>query len=246
MQFAWLGLCVLSLYAAVTGAGGFTRERESGTWEGIRLSLLRPAQILHGKFWPLAGAGVALSLPFLFGLLMCVKWDLTRWDETESGNYFLDRFSLWHALVVYAFCLGAVFFASATALLISWFSRRTSVAVGLTICALSLWFAGVPGLFYGVFGNQTIKELGAVNPVAALLTLSTPSPDPNAFGYYTWYEHHRDPYYDEPRRNYREAVAEHRQMVRGTVFCPAWLLVLGIGELLLIGALMRQKFREEK
>jgi hypothetical protein len=70
----FFGLIVLMFSCAIMGATSLARERESGTWETLSVTLLKPHQIIIGKFGAALFACAVFSLPFLPLMLPCIAW----------------------------------------------------------------------------------------------------------------------------------------------------------------------------
>ncbi len=68
------GLIVTLMAATIMGGNGLSREREGGTWESIRLSLLGPGEILRGKIAASLVTCALFSLPVWPLLLPCIVW----------------------------------------------------------------------------------------------------------------------------------------------------------------------------
>ncbi len=253
-RFAWFGFGGLSLYAAVTGAAGFTRERENGTWSGIKLSLLAPGEIAWGKFAPVVLTAAALSLPLWPALWCCLGnhkvESLDQWGVVYATG--IVRLTPWHLGVVASMLAGTMCFVTAGALLISWMCRRTPTAVGLTIVALPLYFLVVPVVFLGSVTWYGSEAMSLFNPVVALDVLARPEPKPPTLAdtyapdLYFENEKARQQYLENARQSYQEEMAEHRALVGACVLCPVSLALSSVGEMLLLCALMRLKRCEEK
>ena len=122
-----IGLAML-LAPAIIGASAFTREREAGTWEGIRLSLLSPLEIILGKqigaigLMPLASA---LLIPFISPYLQA-PLD----EDYGSETHWLQ------VVMTFVFIFSLAWFSAAWGLRISWSSRKTASATAWTIGSL--------------------------------------------------------------------------------------------------------------
>lgn len=131
-----LGLAGLTLYAGATGASAFTRERESGTWESVRLSLLPPESIVKGKYWPIIITSGVLSLPLWLALVL----DGLSRSVVDYGTLVCRIF------IAFLVVIGALYFATASGMLVSWYSRRTPVSIGVTLSFLLILFVALPSL----------------------------------------------------------------------------------------------------
>ena len=123
LYFLW-GLGALAV--AALSSASLARERESGTWEGLKLSLLSPLEIVRAKWWAPLIAYAIYSAPLWFLL----PFGLAR----ENGK----GMDLPAALI----CVGIVLLSLGTTamigLLISWRARQPNTALG--------WILGL-GLF---------------------------------------------------------------------------------------------------
>jgi ABC-type transport system involved in multi-copper enzyme maturation permease subunit len=119
---------VTLLVPAIIGAGAFTRERESGTWEGIHLSLLSPLEIILGKqIGAIAIAPLASLIlnPFVLPFL-----------RESSGNVFSPNTHWSQVIMAFVFIFVLAWFSAAWGLRISWSSRKTASATAWTIGSL--------------------------------------------------------------------------------------------------------------
>ena len=115
--------------AGVLAATSWTRERESGTWESLQLSLLRPREILRAKWFSPLISLAYYSAP-LFDLMLL-------------GAVFVGLELFVPALCVVGAWLG---FASALGLWISWRARNGTAAIAWTLGLLMFLLAGLPWL----------------------------------------------------------------------------------------------------
>jgi ABC-type transport system involved in multi-copper enzyme maturation permease subunit len=133
----FVGLTVVALAAAVSGAGAFSREREIRTWEALRQSLLSPAEILRAKLGATLIGMLVFSLPFWPLLLPCVRPDISFKSSLNGVN-----------VVQAALCAGII---AATAIcytlwgmIWSWRCRTTAAAVGWSLGTLFMALVFVP------------------------------------------------------------------------------------------------------
>jgi len=125
-----LGVLIVGTFAAA----GFAREREAGTWEGVRLSLLSSGEITRTKWLSPLIAYALLSSPLwllLFGYL-----PLGSWNGTPAPVMFGD------ALVV----ASSLMLVSAIASWVSLRARNTTSATCWTLGILLFLLAGLPTL----------------------------------------------------------------------------------------------------
>lgn len=165
-------MLLVMVIAAYIGARGFSKEHEAGTWESIVLSRMPAYQVIWGKLLP-----VVLISALYFSVLLVPPVLLrssTIWNFSGLPRY-LDR--AW----LIAIC--ALALAAAWGLLVSWFCRRSTAAVGWTLGTMAAWFIAVPVLWAYVATQLTpvtssygydepnpamFDPLLAVNPLAAI------------------------------------------------------------------------------
>ena len=127
------GIWVLgALSVGGLAASSFARERESGTWEGLHLSLLRPIEIVRAKLFSPLIAFAYYAVP-LWGLLpLSVNW---------FGRAGVSALTLFLASAVVALTLITT---CALGLIVSWRARGPSAALGVTLALLAALWIGVP------------------------------------------------------------------------------------------------------
>ena len=148
----------------IMGANSFSREHEGGTWESLRLSLLRPREIVRGKAVGIALTCGLFSLAVWPLLLPCVNWSVL-W-QNPRGSVDISISVLVAVIVIW---LGSVITATMWGL---WWGRRTrttSAASGAALGTGTLWFVGVPliSLLLGA-GSDIEILLMWINPFGAL------------------------------------------------------------------------------
>ena len=133
----------LALLASMTlmplvGAAGIARERENGSWEGLRLSLLTPRQIVWGKALAplLVLAGVIAALSPIW--LPCINWLTLTAEPIGHGAPILNAL----AMLALIFC--TAFNYTAWGLWISWRARSTAAATGWTMGTLFFFIVALP------------------------------------------------------------------------------------------------------
>lgn len=312
-RFTLMGFGGLALYAAVTGASAFTRERESGTWEGLRVSLLQSGEILRGKIAPIIIVAALLSLPIWAALLCCIRPNFSDWHFYDFSIPRDETLTFWHLFAAMSILLSTVFLAASLALFVSWLSRRTPVAIGLSIISLLVILLFPASFSVGRPSDDpdfNARLVAAWNPLVALTSLTRPLPQleyyempivappsplspealywslPLGFNLKRYPKHmqtqilahirerNRQLYqaqlkdyrrqlkeYNDtlPARQRRQAeegaqaqreldekLALHRNLLWRCALCPLTMLLQGATLLLILSALMRQKFREEK
>jgi ABC-type transport system involved in multi-copper enzyme maturation permease subunit len=121
------------------GAGAFTREREGGTWEGLSLSLLTPAQIVWGKLaTPLVICSL-VSLALLPMLLPCIT-GIAHTVDAHRG------ISVVQILAAILLCCATAWCYTMWGMLFSWWCRKSTVAVTWTLGTLLFLLLFLPTL----------------------------------------------------------------------------------------------------
>ena len=161
----WWGLIFTALIvsmmaAAVMGGNGFSRERESGTWEGVRLSLLNRGEIVNGKLFASLLTCALFSIPLWPLLLPCIAW-----GETQGTRSIVTPLQATGCVLVWAATIWSY------TLVGLWIGRRqpkSSRAAGQTLGILGAFVILSPALV--VFGAREIAvyALGALHPLAAI------------------------------------------------------------------------------
>ena len=241
-RFAHGGLALLALYAAISGAGAFTREHEGGTWEGLKLTMLQPGQILSGKIWPLVIALSALSLLLLPGFVLCLgQSPLIDSGAYRTGYAMQQQITLRHLAVAFAVLLSTGFAVGCAAMFVSWLCHRTPLAVGLSLLCGAFLCLLMPAPF----------QSAMTTPAFTLEALPKPEPKPvqilRSDGSYAARQWQSDEAY---RRHademYRTAHKYYHAERQGLLWCPVTMLCFGCILLLILSVLMRQQFRDEK
>lgn len=164
---AGLGLVVVMLATAVSGASAFTRERETGTWDGLRLSLLPMTDVIRAKMLAPLIACFYYSLPLLPLLVLSIRFlpasDPFAWQGSISPLQAVGTVLI--SGVAGCFC-------TAWGLFLSALLRRTVTAVSWTLASLFLVFALIPALL-----GQTAMFW---HPLAALDALDDRNRAPDA------------------------------------------------------------------
>ena len=123
--FLYAGTLILAGIAATS----WTRERESGTWEGLKLSLLPPRQILRSKW--------------LSPLVSLLYYSAPLWVLLPIGAFYVDGgAALKGALVV----LSWMGLSTALGLWMSWRARNGAASMAWTTGALAIVLIGLPWL----------------------------------------------------------------------------------------------------
>ena len=135
---------------ALMGAGTIARERESGTWNGLRLTLLSERSILTAKVVAPVVACVIYSLPIApLMILFCWPNHLGVSENALSDAGLLQWLMSWALMLAIALectCLGA------------WWSQRaqsSAQASGATLGTLGVAWIVIPVLAGSVFNLQS-------------------------------------------------------------------------------------------
>ncbi len=153
------GLIVTMMACATMGANALSRERERGTWDGVRLSLLGPAEIMRGKVGSSLLTCALFSLAVWPLLLPCVSWN--TWNCTSSSV--IAPLQVMACLLVW----GAT--AWSYTLIGMWMGRtqgRSARAVGQTIGLLTAFLLLSPILVSITASGKWI--LAAAHPLIAV------------------------------------------------------------------------------
>ncbi|MCI0378640.1 MAG: hypothetical protein L0215_13615 [Gemmataceae bacterium] len=152
-----LQIALLILFAPSLAAGLVSSERESGSWQLLRMTPLSPGKILFGKLssvaWPLFLL-LCATLPGYI-VMMTVKPEL--WYQVQRVVVCLVL------TAVFAVLLSA---AASTFFRVTALATTASYLALLTICVgtLLIWLGrGAP------FGHATVAAVLSINPVAAAL-----------------------------------------------------------------------------
>lgn len=168
------GLIVTMMAAAVMGGNGFSRERESGTWEGLRLSLLSADEILRGKVVASLLTCALFSLPVWPLLLPCVRWtpsDGLAWRDQVWPFQVVACLLVWGATALSFTLVG---------LLVGLKQTRSSRASGQTLGLLGALLVALPVLD-ALWGRMDFGWLAALHPIAAAVSSLAPGDDPVVF-----------------------------------------------------------------
>jgi ABC-type transport system involved in multi-copper enzyme maturation permease subunit len=153
-----LQVALLILFAPSLAAGLISAERESGTWQLLRMTPLSPGAILRGKLvsvaWPLLLL-LCATLPG-YVVLMTIRPEMV--ERMQRVVICLALTSVFAVLLAAA--VGSLFRAAATA-------TAAAYLVLLAVCVgpLLVWLARE-----APFGHATVEAVLTVNPVAATLS----------------------------------------------------------------------------
>ncbi len=166
------GFIVTLMGCGIMGANGFSREHEGGTWESLRLSLLRPREIVRGKAADIALTCLLFSLPVWPLLLPCIRWS-AFWQSRATAN----ELTVSQLIAVIFVWLGTIAMATLWGLWWGRRTRKTSAASGAVLGSGTLWFAGVPLLVLLLgLGDGYSFVLMWLNPFFALAQTAFDSP----------------------------------------------------------------------
>ena len=121
-----------ALAVAALASSGFVRERESGTWESLQLSLLLPLEILRAKWLAPLWTFLLYSLPL---------WVLVPFGVGFWGRPGMDAATLALSVGIVVLSLGTI---SMIGLLISWRAKHPNTALGWTLGLGLLLFLALP------------------------------------------------------------------------------------------------------
>ena len=129
LYFLWI---LGALAVAALASSGFARERESGTWEALKLSLLSPLEIVRAKWLSPLWAFAIYSLP----LWLVVPFGLPYWGK--SG---LNAGTMALSVGIVVLSLGTI---SMLGLLVSWRAKHPNTALGWMLGLGLFLFIAVP------------------------------------------------------------------------------------------------------
>ena len=118
-----------ALVLAVLSATSWTREREGGTWESLKLSLLTPPEILRAKW--------------LSPLVSFAYYAAPLWILLPFGAFFVYLDALIIGVLMVAVWLGLTV---ALGLLVSWRVKNGAASIIWTVGILATLFIGAPAL----------------------------------------------------------------------------------------------------
>lgn len=213
----WIIICttgavLLMIVSTLMGAGAFARERESRTWDGLRLSLLMRPQLIAAKLLAPLLACLVYSIPLWPLLALCLLRDGVTGDWSARGV------ASEQAIVTGAVMATAVWFCTAWAMWVSWRCRRIVVAVGWSMATLFFVFAIVPMflLIDATSSGETVDFLMLWHPLIAIGHLNSD---------YAFYL----------------GSSRSIQLLAGAMYCAVFLFVAGCGLLVSLFVLMRQE-----
>lgn len=165
----WWGLIftamiVTMMSSAVMGGNGISRERESGTWDGVRLSLLRHEEILRGKLYASVITCALFSLPVWPLLLPCISW-----RPGYDGLWDHDLISPLQAMACVLIWGTTALSYTFVGLWVGHRATRSSRASGQALGVLALFLVGAPFLFLTALnGDGAGFLMGVTHPLVAL------------------------------------------------------------------------------
>jgi ABC-type transport system involved in multi-copper enzyme maturation permease subunit len=155
-----LQVALLLLFAPSLAAGLISAERESGSWQLLRMTPLSPGRILRGKLLSVAWPVLLLLCATLPGyvVMMTIKPDLG--ERVERVVICLALMSVFAVLLSAA--VGALFRSAATATAAAYLTL-----LAVCVAPLLVWLARE-----APFGHAAVEAVLSVNPVAATLQAS--------------------------------------------------------------------------
>ncbi|HEX9996786.1 MAG TPA: hypothetical protein VGB45_06560 [Abditibacterium sp.] len=164
----WWGLIFTALIvsmmaSAVMGGNGFSRERESGTWEGVRLSLLDRREIVRGKVLASLFTCALFSLPIWPLLMPCIEWGAKfDWNSVRNAVTPLQAVA---TLVVW---VGTVWSYTLVGLWVGRRETKSARASGQALGILGAFNIGAP-VVAAIWGDELgIYILGTLHPLVAM------------------------------------------------------------------------------
>ncbi|MFO7974063.1 MAG: ABC transporter permease subunit, partial [Candidatus Hydrogenedentota bacterium] len=132
----------------------FARDLQRGTLDALRSTLLRPRQVILGKF----AAGLATMVPLLIGIFAAslILLGANLFFGEQVGNFFTGYGSL----------MVCVILVVSVCLLVSQFTRKTASAFAIAYFAILLLFGGVwfGGLYATKWTTRAITPVEVVDP----------------------------------------------------------------------------------
>ena len=186
-------LLIVSMAAcAVMGASTLTRERESGTWEGLQLSLLTPLEITRAKVTAPLIACFYYAMPLWIVLPFYLRWTPSE-GVANSYRGAGGREAFWNngvpvlqVLAMLCVVALAALFCSSVGLLLSALCRRTIAAIGGALIALAGFYLALPTMldvlptyfgysnFYDRTADYAFSTTTYLQPFAMLDALNAP------------------------------------------------------------------------
>ena len=121
-----------ALTVGAMASASFARERESATWEALKLSLLAPAEIVRAKWLSPLIAFAILSAPLWMVFPLGLRWG--ERDGMEPGVLLMS-------LAIIALSLSAI---SMVSLVVSWRARHPHAALGWMLSLGLIVFIALP------------------------------------------------------------------------------------------------------
>ncbi len=166
-----LGAILLMVVSTLLGAGAFARERESRTWDGLRLSLLTRPQLIAAKLLAPLLACLIYSMPLWPLLALCLLRD------GITGQWSPGGVAIEQALGTVGVLAATAWFCTAWAMWVSWRCRRVVVAVGWSMVTLFFAFVLMP-VFLTIEADSsraTEQFLMLWHPIFAIIEINSSS-----------------------------------------------------------------------
>jgi ABC-type transport system involved in multi-copper enzyme maturation permease subunit len=172
-------LMVTILMTAIMGSGALARERETGTWEGLLLSLLPVRSIIAAKVLAPVLACFSYSIIFWPLLALCI----TRWRFAGSRH---NDVSLTQVLAGFLVILSTAWLCTAWGMLCSWYAKRSATATGWAVGSMLMAWIFFPVFLIWSFtsnsrgsGEAMLEIMRYWHPFIALVPIAEPTNFPS-------------------------------------------------------------------
>jgi hypothetical protein len=152
-----LQVALLILFAPTLAGGLVSSERESGTWQLLRMTPLSSGAVLRGKLMSVAWPLLLLLCATLPGYLVMMAIKPALFQQAQRVVICLALSAVFAVLLSAA--VSTFFRSTATALAVSY-----GLLLALFVAPLLVWLARE-----APFGHATVGAVLSVNPVAAAL-----------------------------------------------------------------------------
>lgn len=174
-KWTMIWLLIVTTSTGIMGACSLVREREGGTWEALKLSLLAPGEVLGAKIGGAALACVLYSCAFLPLLIPCIHTSVSYIAGERHGV------TIYEAAGTFLIVGAMAWMGFGFGLWLSARCRSTVSAVGWTIGILFLVYVMIPVLATSFIDSgwrsysttpPAMRALRDWNPYAAMFCLS--------------------------------------------------------------------------
>lgn len=152
-----LQVALLVLFAPSLAAGLISSERESGSWQLLRMTPLRPGAILRGKLLSVAWPLLLLLCATLPGYVVLT---LTRPELTHQVGRVLTSLALTAVFAVLLSAAASALFRATAAATVAAYAALLTLTVG----PMLIWLGGG-----APFGHATVEAALLIDPVAGAL-----------------------------------------------------------------------------